>query len=49
VFIIGKKGATSRSCAALSKMTDSEVHLNIVEVRKPESTQRWSLSHRPAA
>jgi small subunit ribosomal protein S3 len=35
-FIIGKKGATSRSCAALAQMTDGEVHLNIVEVRKPD-------------
>jgi small subunit ribosomal protein S3 len=37
-FIIGpRRATTSRSLRrAISKMTDSEVHLNIVEVRKPD-------------
>jgi small subunit ribosomal protein S3 len=35
--IIGKKGADiERLRSAIAKMTNSEVHLNIVEVRKPE-------------
>ncbi|MDX1717336.1 MAG: 30S ribosomal protein S3 [Anderseniella sp.] len=35
--VIGKKGADIENLRrAVSKMTDSEVHLNIVEVRKPE-------------
>lgn len=35
--IIGKKGADIETLRkALAKMTDSELHLNIVEVRKPE-------------
>src|SRR5690606_3795266 len=35
--IIGKKGADIEKLrSAIAKMTDSEVHLNIVEVRKPE-------------
>ncbi|MEX0583014.1 MAG: 30S ribosomal protein S3, partial [Sneathiella sp.] len=35
--IIGKKGADIEKLrAAIAKMTKSEVHLNIVEVRKPE-------------
>ena len=35
--VIGKKGADiERLRRQISKMTDSEVHLNIVEVRKPE-------------
>jgi len=35
--IIGKKGADIETLRKkLSKMTDSELHLNIVEVRKPE-------------
>ena len=35
--IIGKKGADIESLRKkLAKMTDSELHLNIVEVRKPE-------------
>ncbi|SES41631.1 SSU ribosomal protein S3P [Tranquillimonas rosea] len=35
--IIGKKGADIEALRRkLSKMTDSELHLNIVEVRKPE-------------
>ena len=35
--IIGKKGADIEKLrAAIAKMTNSEVHLNIVEVRKPE-------------
>ena len=35
--VIGKKGADIENLRrAISKMTDSEVHLNIVEVRKPE-------------
>lgn len=35
--VIGKKGADiERLRQALQKMTDSEVHLNILEVRKPE-------------
>ena len=35
--VIGKKGADiERLRADLAKMTDSEVHLNIVEIRKPE-------------
>ncbi len=35
--IIGKKGADIENLRRkLSKMTDSELHLNIVEVRKPE-------------
>lgn len=35
--VIGKKGADIEALRrAISKMTDSEVHLNIVEVRKPE-------------
>ncbi len=36
-IVIGKKGADiERLKAKISEMTDSEVHLNIVEVRKPE-------------
>lgn len=36
-ILIGKKGADIETLRGkLSKMTDSEVHLNIVEVRKPE-------------
>ncbi len=36
--IVGKKGADIEALRKrVSKMTDSEVHLNIVEVRKPES------------
>ena len=35
--VIGKKGADiERLRGDLAKMTDSEVHLNIVEIRKPE-------------
>ncbi len=35
--VIGKKGADiERLRADVAKMTDSEVHLNIVEIRKPE-------------
>ncbi|MEK9724737.1 MAG: 30S ribosomal protein S3, partial [Rhodospirillaceae bacterium] len=35
--VIGKKGADIEKLRVeLSKMTDSEVHLNIVEIRKPE-------------
>ena len=35
--VIGKKGADiERLRADLAKMTDSEVHLNILEIRKPE-------------
>ena len=35
--IIGKKGADIEALRKkLAKMTDSELHLNIVEVRKPE-------------
>jgi small subunit ribosomal protein S3 len=35
--VIGKKGADIENLRrAVSRMTDSEVHLNIVEVRKPE-------------
>jgi small subunit ribosomal protein S3 len=35
--VIGKKGADiERLRRALAKITDSEVHLNIVEIRKPE-------------
>ncbi len=35
--VIGKKGVDiERLRSALSKMTDGEVHLNIVEIRKPE-------------
>ncbi len=35
--VIGKKGADiERLRADLAKMTESEVHLNIVEIRKPE-------------
>ena len=35
--VIGKKGADiERLRADLAKMTDSEVHINIVEIRKPE-------------
>ncbi|MEM8855658.1 MAG: 30S ribosomal protein S3 [Pseudomonadota bacterium] len=35
--VIGKKGADiDRLRKAVAKMTDSEVHINIVEVRKPE-------------
>jgi small subunit ribosomal protein S3 len=35
--VIGKKGADIEKLRRdISKMTDSEVHLNIVEVRKPE-------------
>jgi small subunit ribosomal protein S3 len=36
--VIGKKGADIEKLRRdISKMTDSEVHLNIVEVRKPET------------
>ena len=36
-MIIGKKGADIEKLKSrIGKMTDSEVHLNIVEVRKPE-------------
>ena len=39
--IIGKKGADIEVLRKkLSKMTDSELHLNIVEVRKPELDAR---------
>ncbi|MEV8467058.1 30S ribosomal protein S3 [Fluviibacterium sp. DFM31] len=39
--IIGKKGADIEQLRKkLAKMTDSEVHLNIVEVRKPELDAR---------
>ncbi|WP_316015375.1 30S ribosomal protein S3 [Roseobacter sp. HKCCA0434] len=39
--IIGKKGADIESLRReLSKLTDSELHLNIVEVRKPEIDAR---------
>ncbi|QFT62457.1 SSU ribosomal protein S3P [Roseivivax halotolerans] len=39
--IIGKKGADIESLRKkISKMTDSELHLNIVEVRKPELDAR---------
>ena len=39
--VIGKKGADiERLRAALCKMTSSEVHLNIVEIRKPEIDAR---------
>jgi small subunit ribosomal protein S3 len=35
--IIGKKGADIEKLrSAIAKMTDSDVHLNIVEIRKPE-------------
>jgi small subunit ribosomal protein S3 len=48
--VIGKKGADIEKLRrAVSKMTDSEVHLNIVEVRKPESTQRWSPTTSPSS
>ena len=39
--VIGKKGADiERLRRDLAKMTDSEVHLNIVEIRKPEIDAR---------
>lgn len=39
--VIGKKGADIEKLrGALQKMTDSEVHLNIVEIRKPEIDAR---------
>ncbi len=39
--VIGKKGADIEKLRAdLAKMTDSEVHLNIVEIRKPELDAR---------
>ena len=39
--VIGKKGADIEKLrAALQKMTESEVHLNIVEIRKPEIDAR---------
>ena len=35
--VIGKKGADiDKLRAEIAKMTDSDVHLNIVEIRKPE-------------
>jgi len=37
-IVIGKKGADIENMRrTISRMTDSEVHLNIVEVRKPET------------
>jgi small subunit ribosomal protein S3 len=59
VLVIGKKGADIENLRrAVSKMTDSEVHLNIVEVRKPEidanlvaqttSPSSWSAVSRSA-
>jgi small subunit ribosomal protein S3 len=49
--IIGKKGADIEKLRRkLSKMTDSEVHLNIVEVRKPEIDANLVADNdRPAA
>lgn len=44
-LIIGKKGADIEKLRKkISEMTASETHLNIVEVRKPKSTQRSLLS-----
>jgi len=40
--VIGKKGADIDKIRKLvAKMTDSEVLINIVEVRKPRSTRPW--------
>jgi small subunit ribosomal protein S3 len=49
--IIGKKGADIEKLRRkLSKMTDGEVHLNIVEVRKPEiDANLVAAVDRPAA
>jgi small subunit ribosomal protein S3 len=56
--IIGKKGADIETLRKkLANMTDSELHLNIVEVRKPEldaqlvaeaSPSSWSAACRSA-
>ena len=41
-LIIGKKGADIEKLRKLvAGMTDSEVHINIVEVRKPEVATPW--------
>jgi small subunit ribosomal protein S3 len=48
--IIGKKGADIEKLRRkLSEMTNSEVHLNIVEVRKPESMQTWLPTTSPSS
>ena len=49
--IIGKKGADIEKLRKkLAKMTDSEMHLNIVEVRKPEIDAKLvAQGDRPAA
>jgi ribosomal protein S3 len=50
VVIIGKKGADIEKLRrAVSKMTDSEVHLNIVEVRKPEIDATWLPTTSPSS
>jgi ribosomal protein S3 len=49
-FIIGKKGADIEKLRRkLSEMTTSEVHLNIVEVRKPEIDATWLRSRSPSS
>jgi small subunit ribosomal protein S3 len=49
-FIIGKKGADIEKLRRkLSEMTDSEVHLNIVEVRKPDIDATWLPSRSPSS
>jgi small subunit ribosomal protein S3 len=49
-IIIGKKGADIEKLRRkLSEMTNSEVHLNIVEVRKPELDATWLPSRSPSS
>ena len=42
-MIIGRKGADETLRKKLSAITESELHLNIVEVRKPDLMHSWSV------
>jgi small subunit ribosomal protein S3 len=48
--VIGKKGADIEKLRkGRSAMTGSEVHLNIVEIRKPEIDATWSPPRSPSS
>ena len=49
-IVIGKKGADIEKLRKkVASMTNSEVHINIVEVRKPEIDATWSPSRSPSS
>ncbi len=50
-IVIGKKGADIEKLRRkVSKLTESEVHINIVEVRKPEiDANRWWRPRSPSS